>query len=374
MKLDRRGLNRATLDRQLLLRRSGLSAVDAIGRLVGVQAQAANAPYLGLWSRLERFELSDLADRLHDRTVVRGSVLRGTQHLVRAGDYTWLRPLIAPALDRARQAAWGRVLAGIDLDELTTVGRDLIAVGSSGADGSPTATLTRPQLRDRLAAHWPQYDPEPLAWSVQALVAVVHPPPSGLWRRGGATPFVLAEDWLGAPLAARPDPRELVRRYLAGYGPASVPDLQLWSGVTGLAEVVAAMTELVVLSDEDGRVLYDLPGLTYPDPDTPAPVRLLPDFDNLMVAYTDRTRVLTDTYRRRVCVGAMVAPTVLVDGTVRGTWKLRWDRVRGNETATLAVDLFERLSPADRDAVEAEATRLLDFAGSGQGSGVVIRG
>jgi hypothetical protein len=136
---------------------------------------------------------------------------------------------------------------------------------------------------------------------------------------------------------------------------------------------VVAGLDLVVLSDEDGRTLYDLPGMTYPDPDTPAPVRLLPDFDNLMVAYTDRTRVMTDDYRKRVCVGAMVAATVLVDGSVRGTWKLRWDKVRGTETATLSIDLFERLSRADHDAVLAEANRLLDFAATTSDIRTVVR-
>lgn len=345
--LDRRGLNRATLDRQLLLRRSDLSTVDAVERLVGLQAQNVNAPYLGLWSRLSQFRLDDLADRQHDRQIVRGSTLRGTQHLVRAADYPWLRALIAPTLARTRQAAWGRVTAGLDLTELAKVGRDLLADGP----------LTRPALRDRLARRWPEFDAEALAWSVQALVPVLHPPPNGLWRRGGATPFVLADDWLGAPVAATPDPETLVRRYLAAYGPASVADLQAWSGVTGLAEVVPAL-DLAVVSDADGRTLYDLPDLTYPDPDTPAPVRLLPEFDNLMVAYTDRTRVMSDDYRKRVCVGAMVAATVLVDGTVRGTWKLRWDKGR----ATLSIDLFERLYRADHDAVAEEADRLLAFA------------
>ncbi len=333
--LDRRGLNRATLDRQLLLRRSELSTMDAIERLVGLQAQQVNAPYVGLWTR----------------------------HLVRAADYPWLRRLIAPALARGRQAAWGRVTAGLDLAELTKLGRDLLA----------ERELTRPRLRDLLVARWPEHDAEALAWSVQALVPVpvLHPPPNGMWRRGGPTPFVLAEDWLGVPVDAEPGPGELVRRYLAGYGPASVADVQAWSGVTGLADVVAGL-DLVVLSDEDGRTLYDLPGMACPDPGTPAPVRLLPEFDNLMIAYTDRTRVMTDDYRKRVCVGAMVAATVLVDGTVRGTWKLRWDKARGTETATLSIDLFERLSRADHDAVLAEANRLLDFAAATSNKRTVV--
>lgn len=337
---DRRMLNRTTLDRQLLLDRSASSAMDAVRRLVGLQAQAPNAPYLGLWSRLSDFALSDLTTLLEDRRVVRSSTLRGTQHLVAAVDYDWLRPLVAPTLARARQAAFGKVTSTVDMAELARVGTTLLA----------GRTLTRPRLRDELATRWPSVDPMALAWSVQSLVPVVHPPPNGTWRRGGATPFTLASDWLGRPLAA-PDPAVLVRRYLAAFGPATVRDMETWSGVRGLGEFVA---DLVVLRDEDGRELYDLPDQSYPDEDTPAPVRLLPEFDNLMVAYADRARLMPDEYRRRVCVGAMVAPTILVDGTVRGTWQLRWTP----SAATLTITPFEALP----DEVEHEAARLLEFA------------
>ncbi|MPZ80629.1 MAG: winged helix DNA-binding domain-containing protein [Actinophytocola sp.] len=317
-----------------------MSTVDAVRRLVGLQAQSVNAPYLGLWSRLAELSLTDL---LADRTVVRSSVLRGTQHLVLGEDYGWLRPLVAPTLARAQRASFGRIMAGVDLAELASVGESLLA----------GRTLTRPQLRDELARRWPSVAPDPLAWSVQALVPVVHPPPSGTWRRGGTTPFTLATEWLGRPLDTRLDPARLVRRYLTGYGPATVKDVQTWSGVPGLTEVVDGMTDLVRAGDR-----YDLPGQTYPDPDTPAPVRLLPEFDNLVIAYADRTRLMPDEYRRRICVGSMIHPTVLVDGTVRGTWKLRWAK----DSATLTVELFERLSRVDQDEVAAEATRLLELA------------
>ncbi len=143
-------------------------------------------------------------------------------------------------------------------------------------------------------------------------------------------------------------------RYLAGFGPATVRDVQTWSGVTGLAEVVSAMPDLVRL---DGGY-YDLPDQSWPDADTPAPVRLLPEFDNLVIAYADRTRLMPDEYRKRVCVGAMISPTVLVDGIVRGSWQLRWSRDR----ATLTIEPFERLSTVDHEEVEAEAARLLEFA------------
>ena len=338
-----RARNRATLDRQLLLNRSPMSTPDAVARLVGLQAQAANAPYLGLWSRLDGFALGDLTRLLENRSVVRSSTLRGTQHLVAAADYGWLRPLLAPTVERAQRAAFGKATAGVDLAELVAAAESLLA----------GRTLTRPQLRDLLAPRWPSAVPDALAWSVQCLVPIVHPPPSGTWRRGGATPFALATEWLGRPLAA-PDPAQLVRRFLAAFGPATVRDVQGWSGVRGLGEVVEQMPDLVRLAADH----YDLSDRADPDPDTPAPVRLLPEFDNLIIAYADRTRLMSDEYRKRVCVGALVAPTVLVDGFVRGAWQLRLAR----ERATLSVELFERLRKADRDAVEAEATRLLEFA------------
>jgi Winged helix DNA-binding domain len=341
VRIDERTLNRVTLARQLLLQRSSMTVLDAVGRLVGLQAQAVNAPYLGLWTRLSNFTLPDLTAVLENHSVVRSSVLRGTQHLVRGDDFWWLRKLIEPTLLRGRQAAFGKQTVGLDLAELASVATELL----SGR------TLTRPKLGAALAERWPAYDPIVLGWCAQLLVPVVHPPPSGTWRRGGATPFALASDRLADTPGER-GPEELVRRYLAAFGPATVADVQQWSGVRGLGEVIERMP-----LESLGEGLFDLPDMPY-ESDVDVPVRLLPDFDNLMVAYADRTRLMPDEYRKRVCVGAMVFATVLVDGTVRGTWKL----VLGKEEATLTVTLFERL-PRDRRAeVEAEATRLLDFA------------
>ncbi|GAB2566635.1 winged helix DNA-binding domain-containing protein [Kribbella endophytica] len=354
MRTDSRTLNRVTLGRQLLLERHPMSAADAIGRLVGVQAQAVNAPYVGLWTRLSDFAIEDLTDCLVKRRVVRSTTLRGTQHLVRALDFGWLRALVGPTLLRSRQAAFGKQTAGLDLDELVTRAKDLLA----------GRTLTRTQLGRALAERWPQFDPLALGWSAQLLVPIVHPPPSGIWRRGGATPFTLASDWLGNAPPQRSSPRssarsgpphgpdELIRRYLTAFGPATVADMQQWSGVRGLGEVVERM-DLATFPDG----LYDLPDLTY-ETDVEAPVRLLPEFDNLMIAYADRTRIMPDEHRKRVCIGSTVAATVLVDGTVRGTWKL----LLGKDSATLTVTPFERLARKAQDAIEVEAHRLLAFA------------
>jgi hypothetical protein len=346
--LSRRALNRAALERQLLLRRADLSAAEAIGRLVGLQAQEPNAPYIGLWARLSEFRQDALTQLLYDRQVVRASVLRGTQHLVAAEDFLWLRPLVQPALDRGRQAAFGRRTAGVDLAELAAVARALLA----------GRTLTRPQLRRLLAERWPDRDAEALAWSVQCLLPLIHRPPNGTWKRGGSTPFTLAEDWLGRPLGA-PAPEVMIRRYLAAFGPAAINDIQAWSGLTRLSEVVEQLRpQLRTFHDEAGNQLFDLPDAPLPDPDTPAPPRFLPNFDNLMVAYADRTRIMTDQYRKRICIGAWVAATVLIDGQVCGMWRIQSNR----EAATLRIELFETIAEPERIALEEEGARLLAFA------------
>lgn len=348
MKLTPRVLNRTALQRQLLLERSALSPVEAIERLIAVQGQDVNPPYFGLWSRLAAFTHDDLTSLLYDRRVVRGSLLRGTQHLALADDYVWLRPLMQAPLTRARQAAWGRVTAGVDLEELVALTRGHLA----------GRTLSRPELRDLLARRWPEADPMALGWSAQALVAVVHPPPSGTWNRGGATPFALAEEWLGRPLDAAPSAARMVSRYLAAFGPASVMDVQAWSGLTRLRPVIEAMS-LRKYRDMEGRVLYDLPEAPLAPEDVPAPVRFLPAFDNLMVAYADRSRMMTAEQRKAVCVGAMVHPTFLVDGVVAGRWDLKDD--------DLVLKPFAALPEAVMAELAEEGARLLAFAGAAGG-------
>ncbi|RFS86712.1 winged helix DNA-binding domain-containing protein [Actinomadura spongiicola] len=349
--LDRRTLNRAALERQLLLKRSDMSVREAIERLVALQAQETNMPYHGLWTRLAGFKQQQLTDLMTDRSAVRGTMLRGTQHLALADDYLWLRPLVHVCLLRARQAAFGRVTKDWDLDELATEARKLL-------DGR---VLTRPRLARELAELWPGRDVQALGWSAQALLSVVHPPPSGTWNVAGATPFALAEDWIGRPLAEGVGPARLIGRYLAAFGPASVKDFQMWSGLRRMDAAFAELrSELRVYRDENGVELFDLPDARLPG-DGPAPVRFLPGFDNLVLAYADRTRLMTDEHRKIVCVGSEIKPTLLVDGRVHGLWTLKHDRK--TDAATLSVELFAPLP--DEPAVEEEAARLLDFAAPG---------
>ncbi|MGV9308988.1 winged helix DNA-binding domain-containing protein [Nonomuraea sp. NPDC003727] len=344
MKLTRRTLNRTALDRQLLLRRAHTTPLEAVRRLVAVQGQEIDAPYFGLWSRLAGFTQDDLSGLLYGRQVVRGSLLRGTQHLTAAADYLWLRPLMQATLSRTRQAAFGKATGGVDLEELAALARELLT----------GRTLTRPQLRDLLAARWPEVQPLALGWSAQALLPLVHTPPNGIWGTGGATPFTLAEEWIGAPLAAELAVERMIERYLAAFGPAGVKDIQVWSGLTRLREVVERMP-LRRHTDENGRPLYDLPEAELVPEDAPAPVRFLPWFDNLVLAYDDRTRMMTDEHRKAVCVGAVTNPVILVDGFVAGMW---WLTGEG-----LEIRPFRELPAAVMAEVMAEADRMLAFAG-----------
>ncbi|TYB66719.1 winged helix DNA-binding domain-containing protein [Nonomuraea sp. PA05] len=346
--LDLRVLNRTTLERQLLLNRAELSAAQAVERLVAVQGQEIDAPYLGLWTRLASFTQDDLASLLHSRHVVRGSLLRGTQHLTLADDYVWIRPLMQVILSRTRQAAFGRLMRGVDVEELATLARGHLA----------GRTLTRPQLRDLLRERWPGTDGTALGFSAQALLPIVHP--NGIWGKGGPTPFTLAEEWLGRPLEPAPPVERLVARYLAAYGPASVMDVQAWSGLTRLRPVMEAMPGLRRYHDISGRVLFDLADAPLASADVPAPVRFLPWFDNLIVAFADRGRMMTAEQRKAVCVGAAVYPTFLVDGTVGGMWDLK--------DGVLKVEPFAPLSGEVMAEVAAEGARLMAFAGvAGEG-------
>lgn len=364
--LTTRALSRAVLKRQLLLRRAELPVVAAVERVLGLNAQSPNPPYLALWSRLARFTVRDLTAAIEDRSLVRSTLLRATQHLMSVPDFRLVRPALGPLLRRVQRNAFGARTTGVDLAELAGRTRELLADGR---------VLTRPQLGRALARWWPQADPVALGWTAQYLEPLVHPAPSGTWNVYGPTPFALAT-WTGVRAEARPeDLRALVRRYLAAFGPASVADARAWSGVAGLREVFADLRgELRVFRDGSGRELYDLPDAPLPDPDTPAPVRFLPEFDAPLLAYADRTRLMTDEVRRTVCVGSGVAATVLVDGSVAAIWTVeRAGRASGDGAGRLTVKPLRRLSRAERDAVEEEGHRLLAFLAASPGAGAPVR-
>lgn len=345
--LSRRALNRALLERQLLLRRSSLPAAGAIEHLVGMQAQAPLAPYVGLWTRLEDFDAQELARLITERKTVRLALMRSTVHLVTAADCVALRPVLREFLERSLHTGspYGRNLDGIDMDALVAAGRELVE----------KEALTLSELGRLLNERWPERDPASLAHALRNLAPMVQVPPRGVWGAGGLARLTTAESWLRRPLDADPAPDRMILRYLAAYGPASVMDVQSWAGLTGLKEAVGRLRpELRRFEDEQGRELLDLPGAPLPDPDTPAPPRFLPEYDNALLSHADRTRVIErDDVQRIFTRGA-----VLLDGFARGCWKIERVKV----AATLLIEPFRHLSKDERAGLADEGERLLMFA------------
>jgi hypothetical protein len=362
--LSRRALNRAALERQLLLRRRKLPAADAIEHLVGMQAQVPTNPYVGLWSRLDGFDPAELAQLITDRRAVRLALMRATIHLVTDRDCLALRPLVQPVLSRTLHTGspYGRGIAGLDVEALLAAGRALL-------EEQPRALA---QLRTLLGAQWPDRDPACLAYAVHYLLPLVQLPPRGVWGAGGQPICTTAEAWLGRPLRADVTLDELILRYLGAFGPATVQDVQAWSGLTRLREVIEPLRpRLRTFRDERGTELFDLPDAPLPDPDTPAPPRFLPEYDNVLLGYADRSRVVHEARRPLILAENGYVSAVLVDGFVRAVWKLRKERRR----ATLLVEPFEPLAAEERAAVAEEGGRLLSLlAANADGREVQVMG
>jgi Winged helix DNA-binding domain len=351
--LGLRALNRATLERQMLLRRRKLFAVEAIEHLVGMQAQSPNPPYVGLWTRLEGFHPNELARLILDRRAVRIALMRNTVHLVTARDCLALRPPLQPVLDRGLYAnrAHRAGIEGLDVEALAAAGRALL-------EEKPR---TAKDLGEALKERWPDRDPASLALAIRHLVPLVQIPPRGIWGKSGRAVHTTAEAWLGHSLDPDLSLDEMVVRYLGAFGPATVKDVQTWSGLTRLGEVTDRLRpRLRVFRDEHGKELFDLPDAPRPNPGTPSPPRFLPEFDNLILSHVDRTRVIPDDYRKAIASkNGMVPATVLVDGFVHGTW--RTERTR--EKATLVIEPFAPLPKKYRGALGEEGERLIRFLG-----------
>ncbi|MFC0334126.1 winged helix DNA-binding domain-containing protein [Paenibacillus sepulcri] len=348
--LGPRALGRALLERQLLLRRSKLSVPDALEHLVGMQAQAPNPPYIGLWSRLHGFHQDDLAAMIRDRSAVRIALMRSTIHLVTARDCLALRPLLQPVLERGLKGNHGKHLTGLDPQELASAARAL-------ADEHP---LTFSELGTKLSERWPGREPGALAAAARSWVPLVQIPPRGIWGESGQAAHTSAESWLGQELDQKTSVADILLRYLGAFGPASVQDMQVWSGLTRLRGVIEAMRPgLRTFRDEHGRELFDLPDAPLPDPDTPIPPRFLGEFDNMLLSYADRSRIIADRHRPLVfTINGIIRAVILVDGLARGVWRIE----RRRNCATLVIEPFEPLSEEDLAALAQEGQRLLGFA------------
>jgi len=350
--LTTRALNRATLARQWLIGRQRRTPLEAIEHLVGLQAQAPNPPYYGLWTRLAEFRRDDLTALLTERRVVRAACQRSTLHLVGARDFATLRGVFDDVLDRQLRGAHGKALAGIDFADIVAAGDALLH----------EQTLTNAELGARLAERWPGRDETALAAVLRCRRALIHVPPAGTWDYNKSAQLALATNWLAEPLDTNATIDAWVPRYLAAFGPASVKDMQTWSGLTGLKAAFERQRErLTTFRDEDGVELFDLPDAPRPDADTPVPTQFLAEFDNLLLSHADRTRVVATQYQKQVMtVNGLVRGAILVDGFVHGIWRIE----RGKAMASLSIEPFAKLGKNDRDVLVEEGERLLRFAAS----------
>lgn len=266
---------------------------------------------------------------------------------------TCWRATFQPLLRRTLLTNHGRQLPGVDIDEVCMAARELLA--SHGP-------LTYAELGQGLRERWPERDAAAMSLVPRNLDALVQVPPAGTWNWTKPAPVTTAERWLGRPLKPASPPDKLLLRYLAAYGPASVQDMAVWSGLGGLREAVERLRpRLRVFQDESGRELFDLPDAPRPDPDTPAPVTLVAAFDNLLLSHDDRSRLIADAHRKlTMTVNGLFAATFLIDGMVSGIWKLEQDHKGGS--ASVVFEPFARLAKADRSALGEQATRLLAAA------------
>jgi hypothetical protein len=348
--LTGRQLNRATLARQLLLEREPIGPVEAISRLCGLQAQEPAPPFIGLWARLAGFEREHLLAALRDREVVRATLMRATLHLLGAEDYAALRPVLQPVMERAVRAL-GERAQGLEPERVLPAARALLLERPLGFN----------ELRRLLQEQFPGVNDRALGYTVRTHVSLVMVPTDARWGFPSVAEFTLADTWLGGPLPEDGAPEQLVRRYLAAFGPASAADAQTWSGLQGLAPVLEAMRpELLVFKGESGRrELFDLPEAPRPDADIPAPARFLPEFDNLVLAHADRTRLLADEHRAAlVTKNLRVRAAFLWDGMVARTWEIQRKRAQ----ATLVMTPFRSLPARAAKALSVEAEALLRFA------------
>ncbi|WP_353708715.1 winged helix DNA-binding domain-containing protein [Cellulosimicrobium sp. ES-005] len=378
-RLSHDDLNRALLARQHLDAPCEASVLDEVRHLVGLQSQVPSSPYPALWSRLAAFAPDDLGALLTDRAVVRVGALRGTVHLVAADDALGVTALVRPTLAAYLRAKnqHGAALADVDLDDLEEVARDLL-----------DEPLTSVELGRRLAVRWPDVDPKHLAYGARCLLPLVQVPPRGLWGASGpgtTTTWTTAQAWLGRSdpvldaVAHDTDPDAvlatrvgLVRRYLAAFAPASVVDAQQWSGLTRLKPAFEVLCPaLVTFTGPDGKELFDLPDAPRPPGDAPVPTVLAGDFDNLVLAHDDRTRILGDVpVKSVVSINGQVAATVLVDGRVAGAWTARPTTPSAPSRATTGATSPDE---AADDVVHVEVRPLHgpagDAAGRGTGAG-----
>lgn len=354
--LSRRALNRALLARQLLLRRHRRSAASTLEHLVGMQAQAPNLPYVGLWSRLEDFRHAELSRLVETRKAARMSLMRNTIHLVTVRDALALKPLFGPLGERGyfHGSPWGLGMRDADMAAIGEAGRTIMA----------EKPRTVAELAKLMGQRFPQHDALSMAYGVRYMVPLVFTTPRGIWQAGGPVALTTFESWLGRAPGPAIDRQDFVLRYLGAFGPASPADLRAWSGLAMREVFEELRPRLRVFRGESGGELFDLPRAPRPEADIDVPVRLLPDYDNILLGHSDRTRIMAPgEHLGLFSSSGIMKGSVLFDGFVRGGWI----PVKARGSTTLVITPFKRAIPKpDRPRIEKESLDLLTFLAPGE--------
>jgi hypothetical protein len=360
--LSKRALNRALLARHMLLERERISPLHAIERLIALQAQQPRPPFIGLWTRVAAFKQEALLRLITERNAVRATMMRGTLHLASSKDYLAFRSSIQQALTAAMHSILKSRKSEFDIGAI-------VAAASRCFRERPQ---TFGELREALSKSFPDVDERAMGYAARTALALVMIPDDSEFGFGVDTKFALAESWLGKVVPAENRTQELVLRYLAISGPATVADAQNWSGLAGLKPVFEALRpKLRTFRDERRRELFDIPEGLLPGDDVAAPVRFLPAFDSAILSHADRSRIIADEHRARVSTkNLQVLPTFLVNGFVAGTWA--FSRARRN--ATIEISPFSLLAAAIKQDVADEGEKLARFlAGDAVGFDVAFK-
>ncbi|HKR64074.1 MAG TPA: winged helix DNA-binding domain-containing protein [Thermoanaerobaculia bacterium] len=332
--MNTRALNRATLARQLLLERSSMKPAQAIAQIAGMQAQVPKPPFIGLWTRLAKFERDDLRKLFAKGEVLRGTLMRGTLHIATKKDFAAWRATLQPVLTQGAQSV---TRGAVEIETVVAEAQKFLAKGPRVFE----------DIRQHLVAKFPGVNDRLLGYVVRMHLPLAMTPDDSAWSFPPDSQFALTA-------IGKPDLHAFALRYLAAFGPATAADFQTWSGLRGVSKLFAEL-DVERLRDDKGRELFDVPGAPRPDEDTPAPVRFLPEFDNLLLAHADRTRIVSEEFRPRIVTKNLrVLATFLVDGFVAGTWTIA--------KKTLVVTPFAKLTRAQKIAVDEEGERLMQFA------------
>lgn len=329
----------------MLLKREKSDPVAVIEKLGGLQAQQARPPFVGLWTRLEAFERDHLLKPVHARKVLRATTLRGTLHLITPRDFAAWRPVLQPMFSSGAQS--------ILRDRLTTFDPSLILDTARKSFATRARTFT--SLRDELVAAFPDGDERAMGYFARMHLPLASLPDSdATWGFGPDAEF----DLQGAAHDAEGDPQSLVLRYLAAFGPASAADFQAWSGLKAKPVFDALQSKLLTFHDDKKRTLYDIPDAPRPPAETPAPIRFIAEFDNLVLGHADRARIVSELHRPRVVTkNLLVLGTFLIDGFVAGIWKCE----RKKKEAILKLEPFEKVAPKVWKELEREGLELARF-------------